>query len=339
MRISVAIPASSLSDESLKSAKTRKASVIARACAIFGVDTIYVYDEGKHTQDRSGRHRNSSRRQRPNSRQGNSPAPALVSDLRRDTDLLIMALRYVETPQFLRRRLFPHLNDLKFAGMMLPLRIPSHTVTKHPEKGQVREGVVIPAKGERFIDIGSEKLLRYTGRAEPGKRVTIIIKNTSPDISYAEIDKSDARQYWGYHVRHRASLPSLLSEWRNAKGQTIITSRRGKTATGVNRGSKKQPIPSGNHTDEHHGSRGACEGSGMRAIGSRILRDMSSDMLVVFGSPERGVHEILGGNVSSVSDARVLNFFPEQQTATVRLEEAITGTLAVINAEIHAYGR
>ena len=44
MKISVAIPTSALQDESLKIDKTRKISVLARACAIFKIDTIYVYN-------------------------------------------------------------------------------------------------------------------------------------------------------------------------------------------------------------------------------------------------------------------------------------------------------
>ena len=89
MKLSVAIPESSLSDESLKIDKTRKISVLARACAIFKIETIYVYQEGNNKQD------------------GN---------------LMVMILKYLETPQFLRRRLFSKVNDLKFAGVLQPLK-------------------------------------------------------------------------------------------------------------------------------------------------------------------------------------------------------------------------
>ena len=112
MKISVAIPESALSDESLKLDKTRKISVLARACAIFKIDTIYVYQEGNYKED------------------GN---------------LLVTILKYLETPQFLRRRLFPKMNELKFAGVLLPLKIPSHSTPANPKKintGDVREGVV-----------------------------------------------------------------------------------------------------------------------------------------------------------------------------------------------------
>jgi predicted SPOUT superfamily RNA methylase MTH1 len=54
--------------------------------------------------------------------------------------------------------------------------------------------------------------------------------------------------------------------------------------------------------------------------------------LVVFGSPEKGVHEILGGKMKNIQNAKTLNFFPNQATETVRLEEAILGTLSIINS-------
>ncbi len=55
--------------------------------------------------------------------------------------------------------------------------------------------------------------------------------------------------------------------------------------------------------------------------------------MIVFGSPEKGVHEILGGKMKNVQNAKTLNFFPNQATQTVRLEEALLGTLAIINAQ------
>jgi len=54
-------------------------------------------------------------------------------------------------------------------------------------------------------------------------------------------------------------------------------------------------------------------------------------ILVVFGSPDKGIHEIIGGKMNKVQNAKSLNFFPNQATETVRLEEAILGTLAILN--------
>lgn len=267
MKLSVAIPESALSDEALKIDKTRKISVLARACAIFKVDTIYVYQEGNNKQD------------------GN---------------LLVMILKYLETPQFLRKRLFPKMNDLKFAGVLQPLKIPSHVTPANPKKinkGDVREGIVVSVKGKRFVDVGINQLVQFFGKTSIGKRVTVQFKEGYPKFSVKEINKIETPSYWGYTVKERANLFSLLSEW---KGNIIITSRKGKTAT-------KEQIAKYTTSDE--------------------------PILVVFGSPEKGIHEILGGKMKNVQNARSLNFFPNQATQTVRLEEALLGTLSIINAQ------
>ncbi len=266
LKISIAIPESSLSDESLKLDKTRKISVLARACAIFKIDTIYVYQEGNYGEDGS---------------------------------LLVTILKYLETPQFLRRRLYQKMNELKFAGVLLPLKIPSHSTPANPKKivaGDVREGVVVSIKGNRFVDVGINEYIPFFGKENVGKRATVQFKTGYPDFSVKEIQKSEAPAYWGYTVKERASLFSLLTEWQ---GNTIITSKKGRTAT------KEQ-----------------------------LTKYLTSDLplLVVFGSPEKGIHEILGGKMKNVQNAKTLNFFPNQATDTVRLEEALLGTLSIINA-------
>jgi hypothetical protein len=266
MKLSVAIPESSLSDESLKIDKTRKISVLARACAIFKIDTIYVYQDG--------------------------------GNYKQDGNMMVMILKYLETPQFLRRRLFPKMNDLKFAGVLQPLKIPSHITPANPKKinrGDIREGIIVSVKGKRFVDVGVNQLIQFFGKTGIGKRVTVQFKEGYPRLSVKEIDKIESPTYWGYSVKERSNLFSLISEW---KGDTIITSRKGRTAT------KEQ-----------------------------ILKFTTSDKptLVVFGSPDKGVHEIIGGKMKNVQNAKSLNFFPNQATETVRLEEALLGTLSIIN--------
>ena len=267
MKLSVAIPESALSDESLKIDKTRKISVLARACAIFKIDTIYVYQEGNRKDDGS---------------------------------LMIMILKYLETPQFLRRRLFPKMNDLKFAGVLQPLKIPSHITPANAKKitrGDIREGIVVSIKGKKFVDVGINQLVQFFGSTSVGKRVTVQFKEGHPRLSVKEIDKSEIPTYWGYSVKERSNLYSILAEW---KGKVIITSRKGKTAT-------TEQLSKYTKTEE--------------------------PVLVVFGSPEKGVHEIIGGKMKNVQNAKSLNFFPNQATETVRLEEALLGTLAILNSQ------
>jgi len=132
LKLSVAIPESALSDESLKIDKTRKISILARACAIFKIDTIYVYQDD--------------------------------ANYKQDGNLMVMILKYLETPQFLRRRLFPKMNDLKFAGVLQPLKIPSHITpanSKKIVKGDIREGIIVSVKGKKFVDVGINQLIQF----------------------------------------------------------------------------------------------------------------------------------------------------------------------------------
>ena len=266
MNLSIAIPDSSLSDETKKVDKTRKISEIARACAIFRVNTIYIYQDGNNKEDRN---------------------------------LMLLILKYLETPQFLRKRLFPKMNDLKFAGVLHPLKIPSHITpadAKKIKKGDVREGITVSYKGKGFVDVGINTLVPFFGQEKIGKRTTVQFKSGYPNFEVKPITKEEAPVYWGYMLKERSNLFSLIKEW---KGLTIVTSRKGKTAT-------KEQV------------------TGYINSGKPVL--------VVFGSPEQGVHQIIGGKMNNLQNSKTLNFFPNQATETVRLEEALLGTLAIINS-------
>ncbi|MGI0010396.1 MAG: putative RNA uridine N3 methyltransferase, partial [Nitrosopumilaceae archaeon] len=125
MKLSIAIPDSALTDESTQLDKSRKISLIARTCAIFKVQTIYIYHESSGSEQ--------------------------------DKSLLRTILKYLETPQYLRRDLFPKISELRFAGILSPLKIPHHTYTSDSSKikaGDIREGIVFFAKGGKYVDVG-----------------------------------------------------------------------------------------------------------------------------------------------------------------------------------------
>lgn len=270
LKISIAIPDSSLAEESTQLGKALKISQIARACAIFRVSTIYIYHESDGTE--------------------------------RDRSLLRTTLRYLETPQYLRKILYGKTDDLKFAGSLSPLKIPSHTQTPDIQKiraGDIREGVVVYIKGKKGLDLGLDKLLPYHGPSEEGKRIIVQFKDGYPTLSLKQIKKEEIRRYWGYDVKESSSLFNLVSTWNSS---IIFTSRKGKSIKNAQRN---------------------LEGTG------------DSPLLLVFGSPRRGVHEILGKELNNVEKSQILNFFPDQATETVRLEEAILGTLAILNVISH----
>ena len=266
MNLSIAIPDSSLIDESSKIDKTRKVSNIARACAIFKVKEIFIYKDRNNNKN--------------------------------DSILLVTILRYLETPQYFRKQLFPKTELLKYAGVLHPLKIPNHLTTSNPKMlkiNDIRDGLIINYKGKKFVDIGINKLIPYFGKEKPASRIILQIKSTKPRLSIKEISREQIQNYWGYKVKERTSLFTLLSYWN---GNIIFTSKKGKIFT--------------------------C------SIAEKYNK-LSKPILVVFGSPERGIHEILNENINKVQNSNTFNFFPNQATETVRLEEAILGVLSTLN--------
>ena len=266
MKISIAIPDSSLSDEITQKEKSAKISRIARACAIFQIGEVFIYHETLGEKN--------------------------------DAILMTTILKYLETPQYFRRSLYPKMDLLKYSGILYPLNIPSHSKISNLRKikaGDAREGIVVSVKGKKFIDSGIKKLIPYFGKEKIGKRITIQFKSGYPNFSIKEISKDSLKDYWGYKVKERGSLISLLSSWG---GKILLTSKKGKK---------------------------------FNKETSKWFLDSTTPLLVVFGSPERGLHEIMGGKINQVQNSKIMNFFPNQATDTVRLEEAIIGILSILN--------
>ena len=199
MNLSIAIPDSSLADESTILFKTKKISIIARACAIFKINQIYIYQDGKQNKN--------------------------------DSALLSTSLKYLETPQYFRKEIFPKSQLLKYAGVLQPLNISSHLTTSNQKMikiGDIRDALIINYKGKKFLNIGINKLIQYFGKMKSGTRIAIQIKTTQPKLTVKEISREDIKDYWGYNVKERANLLSILSTW---KGKIILTSKKGKNFT------------------------------------------------------------------------------------------------------------
>ena len=139
MDLSIAIPDSSLQDESTLLYKTKKVSIIARACAIFKINQIFIY------KDKGGN--------------------------KNDTMLLSTVLKYLETPPYFRRQLFSKSKLLSYSGVLQPLNIPNHLVTSNQKlikNGDLRDGLIINYKGRKFVDIGINKPIQLFWKNESG---------------------------------------------------------------------------------------------------------------------------------------------------------------------------
>jgi len=270
-RLSVALPSSIVSKLGHLRQKTEALGQVARSASIFRVDEVVVY------------------RDEPD-----------------ESSLLRTLLSYMETPQYLRRRLFGVRPELKYAGILPPLRTPNHPLGSRVgdlEVGEHREGVVLDEEGgECLVDIGVDATLRATGRApSKGSRVTVRVTEKQPTLRGVFAKPGEVEEYWGYRVRvAKTGLAGVAID--GGYSLTVATSRTG------------TPYKE------------AAEALSKEWLGAESI-------LIAFGSPRRGIEEMLrkeGGSVGDVFRFNV-NTIPSQGCETVRTEEALHATLAVLN--------
>jgi hypothetical protein len=80
-------------------------------------------------------------------------------------------------------------------------------------------------------------------------------------------------------------------------------------------------------------------GASFKEVEDKISAKWSSahHVLVAFGAPSRGLHEIVkeeGAKLEAIVDF-VVNTIPQQGTATVRTEEALLASLAILNVRFN----
>ena len=274
MPLKVALPDTSLSDCTNLREKTAKSGRIARAIAVFRVEEVLVYKTGY-----------------------------LSPSKMRDADLLVRILRFLDTPQYLRRRIFPKSPSLQFAGTLPPLRIQSHPLQSSlPDlsEGSVRWGVQVRPNQ---IDLGFDKLIDYPEMVSERDPTLFRVVNTPPKIVLEKIERSDLQEYWGYEASRVGGLVDLLKQ---SEGMTRI---------GFSRNAPSFKNLEGDLT-------------------STISNTKS--VLAIFGGPERGIIELCANEQEDIKhhvDFWV-NTVEGQGTETVRLEEALFISLGLLNNAI-----
>jgi len=215
-------------------------------------------------------------------------------------------LTYMETPQYLRKALFGLRPELRYVGILPPLRTPHHPLRARASElrdGEFREGLVVRAlRNGCLVDVGVEKPLLAPGlRAREGTRMTFLVEKRGRDIRLRPIRRDKVPYYWGYEVKVvHDGLRALLAPGHY--DLIIGTSRLGK--------------PIGDVVEEL-----------LEALRA------SSRALILFGSPSEGLYDMArreGLDLDGACDF-VLNTIPHQGVATVRTEEAVLATLALLN--------
>jgi len=269
----VALPDSCLIESQTILEKSYKISQISRACSIFRVKKIFIYHD-KSTK---------------------------VEKI--DKKIAKIILEYLDTPPYLRKKIYPKMWILKHAGILPPIKSPHHKTLidiKNIKNNEIRFGIVTKQNDSLYVDVGLQKLIKYKG-TQIGKKVLVKISNNG-ELSAEDIVKEELEGYWGYDVQFAESLSSLLG---NTNCEILMTSIEGLQFT--------------KHVYE---------------LIDKLK--LSKNLLVVFGGPKFGLRKIMEYENKKISERHYfLNMFPEQGTQTVRLEEAILGTLSIVNNYLH----
>ncbi len=282
-KLAITIPASVVSDTPHLREKTAKIGLIGRIAAIFRVDEIIVYPD--------------------------DPKISQTGEMK----LIVTLLTYMETPQYLRKRLFKLEPQLRYAGILPPLRTPHHPLNremKNLKVGEYREGVTLSKTREgTLVDIGVEKpVLILNKQLALNLRVTVKVIKVDGQAEVEIVNRSEIQDYWGYMVTmEKHSLGKIVKS--RGFDLTIATSKYG------------DPIA---------------------AVVERLTKKLegANTILVEFGAPTKGLSEIVrdeGLKLNDVADF-VVNTIPMQGTATVRTEEALIASLAILNMQFGSQG-
>lgn len=266
----IAIPSSCSSTEPNLMLKTIKWGLLGRILGVFRVDEALIYVD----------------------------RPEALSDGKLGRTIL----EYMVSAPYLRKYLYPpDMAELRYAGILPPLQLPTHGVGG-PQPGECREALVVSIDSLGLVvEAGLGRRVRLSGidvgQFKKNDRIVVCITSIEPRISLRPAKSGEV--YSGFRVFLVEQFKSVLD--RNSL--VVATSRLGEKVTPTL----------------------------LEEIASRA-REKGS-ITILFGAPDRGLYEIAreeGVDLDASVDY-VVNTIPGQGTRTVRVEEALLATLSLIN--------
>eukprot|EP00475_Leptophrys_vorax_P026585 TRINITY_DN3764_c0_g2_i1.p1 TRINITY_DN3764_c0_g2~~TRINITY_DN3764_c0_g2_i1.p1 ORF type:complete len:411 (-),score=132.23 TRINITY_DN3764_c0_g2_i1:39-1271(-) len=359
--LSIAFPGSILQNCQTRELQAYVLGQVARTAAIFRVDEVIVFAEKPgaaagdppqpHQHHREEFNDEETAKEFQQMQQQAMTAAAATDNTKKRFDPEVFAIRqlqYLETPQYLRKLLFPLDPDLRFAGLQNPLDAPHHV--RATEKSAFREGVVVPKlagtaehKGEtnHLAECGLQGLVDIQEELPVRSRITVRMIETIPDISRSSAKRrkqqnqgkkkkllgevvqrrtpvEELNVYWGYQTRLcKNGLSQVLAEcpFEGGYDMAIGTSDRGVSI----------------HSQEF-----------FKAVQDKTAP--TKHVLIVFGGL-RGIESCIVGDpaLSDISYAEELfdhyvNSCPGQGSRTIRTEEAVMITLAALQPILDTIG-
>lgn len=266
--LTICLPSSILSVAHTLMEKTIIVGQIARAASIYRVDNVVIY----------------------------------LDFLSRREDAILMRdlLTYAETPQYIRRHIFPLSGNLKYAGIMPPLRTPHHPLSGTTSK--YREGFVLKSGPEgSLVELGLDLPVQCPHPLPRNRRVSMKMEGGV----WVPVQRDEIPYYWGYQTS--IDMKGLGHHLMNSSYDFVIATSR--------------------------------IGTPIQFVAKDLKRffDRGKNIAILFGSPDAGLHEILRKSsldIDKVTDI-IVNTVPNQGTETVRTEEALLISLAVFTAIEH----
>lgn len=224
-----------------------------------------------------------------------------LSDHQLHVELFREIHSYLTTPPYLRKKIIKRSDKLSYVGTLPPLRLLAYSVSN---KGRVGERRVGLARENGYVDVGLGKGFRIVNIES-----CIPIKDRLVYVEIIDLDRREAKcleekPYLGPVLRSYGSLREVVEKYRNKNFYTIATSKWGL-------------VPSSTDLLE--------------------LRKKEF-ILVLFGSPRKGLFELARKEGFALEDRvnAVWKTIVNQMVKTVRTEEALIGTLSILNIFINA---
>jgi len=275
IHVVVVIPASNVSILPSLREKTEFAGELGRALAVYKVNDVIIYDDEFAEEG--------------------------------DADLLATLLSYLQVPPYLRKRIGPITQELRYAGLLHPLNIVTHNpLNKPPARGKLREGVVVVSWGmtaKTFIGLKNLCFTESTRELKPGERILVKIERVKP-MKCREVRPEEIDEYVGYRVLRAGD--DIIDAIKYFDSVIVLTSKRGESFS-------------------KHGLRKTLISEATRRRG----------LILLFGNNRLDFDEIVGKEKFAIlKPIWRVNFIPGQGVLSVRTIEALHATLAQINTEL-----
>ena len=269
--IHVLIPSTYSEDAAHLREKTMRIGFLFRAMTIFRVSQMIIYEE-----------------------QPEKPS--------KNSELIKLLCEYLSTPPYLRKKLYKLRPELRYAGLLPPLNIPTHPPSPIPpgDAWELREGL-FERRGElTILHAGLKKPIVLESQRRHGSRVLLLVKSQGKKIRFKIARRDELPYYLGTKIStHKGTLKEILKGYR----YSIATDKDGESIIEV--------------WDKL----------------SKALKTVKGPVCVAFGSYRRGLAEIAelqNSRLEELFDICV-NFIPYQGVRSVRTEEAVYSVLALLN--------